>query len=38
MTTPDEAAHAERHRARMARKKEIIDAKIAQADRDQGVL
>jgi len=38
MTTLDEAARAERHRARMARKKELIDTKIAQADRDQGVL
>ncbi len=38
MTIPDDAARAERHRARMARKKEIVDAKIAQADRDQGVL
>ena len=38
MTIPDETARAERHRVRMARKKEIVDAKIAQADRDQGVL
>ncbi len=38
MTTTDETARAERHRVRMARKKEIVDAKIAQADRDQGVL
>jgi len=38
MTLPDDDARAARHRARMARKKEIIDAKIAQADRDQGVL
>lgn len=38
MTIPDQTTQAERHRARMARKKEIVDAKIAQADRDQGVL
>ena len=36
--TTDDTAQAARHRARMARKKEIVDAKIAQADRDQGVL
>ena len=37
--TPDEiAALNERHRARMARKKAVIDAKIAAADKEIGIL
>lgn len=38
MTTSDEAARNARHHARMARKKAVVDAKIADATRDQGVL
>ena len=39
MTTPDDtAALNERHRARMERKKAIIDAKIAAADKDIGII
>ncbi len=37
MTADGETRHAG-HRARMARKKAVVDAKIAAADRDQGVL
>jgi cob(I)alamin adenosyltransferase len=40
-TTPpagDDAARDERHRVRMQRKKEVVDAKIADAKRDAGVL
>lgn len=33
-----ENADEERHRRRMARKKEVIDAAIAQADREKGLL
>jgi len=33
-----ETSREERHRERMARKKAVIDAHIAQADRDQGLL
>ena len=37
--TPDEiAALNDRHRARMARKKAVIDAKIAAADKEIGIL
>ncbi|HEX8603856.1 MAG TPA: cob(I)yrinic acid a,c-diamide adenosyltransferase [Pseudoduganella sp.] len=39
MTTPDDtAALNERHRARMERKKAIIDAKIAAADKQIGII
>jgi cob(I)alamin adenosyltransferase len=39
MTTPDDsAALNERHRARMERKKAIIDAKIAAADKRIGII
>ena len=38
MTTSDEAARNARHHTRMARKKTVVDAKIADATRDQGVL
>ena len=38
MTTSDEAARNARHHTRMARKKAVVDAKIADATRDQGVL
>jgi cob(I)alamin adenosyltransferase len=38
MNTNNEAERDERHRARMARKKHVIDAKIAGAARDQGVV
>lgn len=34
----DETARAERHRARMRRKKEVVDAKITAAQVDRGVL
>ncbi len=34
----DDEAHNARHHARMARKKVVVDAKIAEATRDQGVL
>ena len=34
----DETARAERHRARMQRKKEVVDAKIAAAPVERGVL
>ena len=39
MTTPhaDESIN-ERHKSRMARKKEVVDAKIREAQRDQGVV
>lgn len=33
-----DSGHSQRHRARMQRKKEIIDAAIARADRAQGLL
>ncbi len=36
--TSDEEAHNARHQARMARKKAVVDTKIATANRDQGVL
>ena len=36
--TSDEEAHNARHQARMARKKVVVDTKIAAAKRDQGVL
>ncbi len=38
MTTSDDEARDARHHARMARKKAVVDAKIADATRDQGVL
>jgi cob(I)alamin adenosyltransferase len=38
MTANDEAARNARHQARMARKKSVVDAKIADATRDQGVI
>ncbi|WP_338770558.1 cob(I)yrinic acid a,c-diamide adenosyltransferase [Massilia sp. METH4] len=39
MSTPDDtAALNERHRARMERKKAIIDAKIAAADKEIGII
>jgi cob(I)alamin adenosyltransferase len=39
MTTRNaDAAIGERHKVRMARKKEVVDAKIREAQRDQGVL
>ena len=38
MTVSDDTGRDERHRARMARKKEVVDAKIAGAMRDQGVV
>lgn len=34
----DDLAKNARHQARMARKKAVIDASIAQADQDKGVL
>ncbi|MFP5349286.1 MAG: cob(I)yrinic acid a,c-diamide adenosyltransferase [Gammaproteobacteria bacterium] len=34
----DDTARAERHRARMQRKKEVVDAKIAAATAERGVL
>lgn len=37
-TRPADEAIAERHRTRMARKKEVVDAKIREAQRDQGVV
>lgn len=37
-TTADEDGRNERHRARMVRKKTVIDDKIAQAQRDCGVI
>ena len=36
--TNDEEVRNARHQARMARKKTVVDAKIAAANRDQGVL
>ena len=36
--TSDEDARNARHQARMARKKAVVDIKIAEANRDQGVL
>lgn len=36
--TSDEEARNARHQARMLRKKAVVDAKIAEATRDQGVL
>ncbi len=38
MTERDQDTMLERHRARMARKKKVVDTKIAQATRDCGVL
>ncbi len=38
MTASDDEARNERHRARMTRKKAVVDARIAEATRDQGVL
>ena len=38
MTKPDEQSREAQHKARMARKKSAIDARIAMANRDQGVL
>ena len=35
---PEDAAKNERHNTRMKRKKEIIDAHIASADKEKGVL
>lgn len=37
-TTDDEQTLNERHKARMVRKKEVVDARIEQARRDQGVI
>ena len=38
MTKSDEPSRNQQHQARMARKKSVVDAKIAAANRDQGVL
>ncbi len=38
MSTQDELARDERHRARMQRKKAVVDAKIAEADAERGLL
>ena len=38
MTASDDETRNERHRARMTRKKAVVDARIAEATRDQGVL
>ncbi len=38
MTASDDETRNERHRARMTRKKAVVDARIAGATRDQGVL
>ncbi len=38
MTASDENAVDDRHRARMERKKAVVDAKIDAATRDQGML
>lgn len=38
MTKSEKLSYNEQHKARMARKKIVVDAKIAAADRDQGVL
>ena len=38
MTTSDDKAREARHQTCMARKKTVVDAKIAEATRDQGVL
>ena len=38
MTSSDDEARDARHHARMTRKKAVVDAKIADATRDQGVL
>jgi len=37
-SSTDDAARDERHRVRMQKKKEVVDAKIADAKRDAGVL
>src|SRR5262249_49690819 len=36
--TPDDAGRDERHKARMVRKKEVVDAKIAAAPTERGVI
>ena len=36
--TPEDAARAERHRVRMARKKAVVDQSIAAAQTERGVL
>jgi len=36
--TPEDAARDERHNARMARKKDVVDAKIAAAQDERGVI
>lgn len=38
MDTPEDEALAERHRRRMQRKKEVVDAKIGAAQRDCGLI
>jgi len=38
MTKSNEPLRNEQHKARMARKKSVVDAKIAASDRDQGIL
>ena len=38
MSSPDQDSVNTRHKARMERKKSVIDTKIAQATRDQGVV
>ncbi|SDC23895.1 cob(I)yrinic acid a,c-diamide adenosyltransferase [Cupriavidus sp. YR651] len=37
-TTPDDAGRDARHKARMERKKEVVDAKIASAQTERGVI
>lgn len=37
-TTPDDAGRDARHKARMERKKEVVDAKIASAQAERGVI
>lgn len=38
MSTQDELARDERHKARMQRKKAVVDARIAEADAERGLL
>ncbi|SFQ14994.1 cob(I)alamin adenosyltransferase [Geopseudomonas sagittaria] len=38
MSAPDETARDQRHRARMQRKKAVVDAKIAEASDERGLL
>lgn len=38
MALPNDPSINERHKARMVRKKDVVEVKIEQAQRDQGVV